>query len=164
MVRQDPAAATARSATTSRSTQSYPLFTDDIEQRTFDPDKAAFHYKKSGHAGSVLLRTSDVAFPGAVDAAQLYQQSAPRPASPSRSSASPATATGRKSGTSSPSRASYWGGRPTQDQMYSTAYLFEGRLERHALLQRPEFDKMLLAARAELDDDQAQGRSTATWR
>ena len=53
----------------------YPLFSDDIEQRKFDPDKAAFHYKKSGHYGSVLLRTSDVAFPGAVDAAQLYQQS-----------------------------------------------------------------------------------------
>ena len=54
---------------------SYPLFTE-IEQRKFDPEKAAFHYKKSGHGGSVLLRTSDVAFPGAVDAAQLYQQSA----------------------------------------------------------------------------------------
>ena len=35
--------------------QSYPLFADDIEQRTFDPDKAKFHYKKSGHSGSVLL-------------------------------------------------------------------------------------------------------------
>ena len=55
---------------------SYPLFSDDIEQRKYDPDKATFHYKKSGHYGSVLLRTSDVAFPGAVDAAQLYQQSA----------------------------------------------------------------------------------------
>ena len=54
--------------------KAYPLFTE-IEQRVFDPDKAAFHYKKSGHSGAVLLRTSDVAFPGAVDAAQLYQQS-----------------------------------------------------------------------------------------
>ncbi|MGO4843170.1 ABC transporter substrate-binding protein, partial [Rhizobiaceae sp. 2RAB30] len=48
---------------------SYPLFSDDIEQRKFDPEKAAFHYKKSGHSGPVLLRTSEVAFPGAVDAA-----------------------------------------------------------------------------------------------
>ena len=32
-------------------------------------------------------------------------------------------ATGPKSGTSSRSAASYWGGRPVQDQMYSTAYL-----------------------------------------
>ena len=48
----------------------YPLFDDDIEQRKFDPEKAAEHFKKSGHSGSVLLRTSDVAFPGAVDAAR----------------------------------------------------------------------------------------------
>ncbi|TIX46036.1 MAG: peptide ABC transporter substrate-binding protein, partial [Mesorhizobium sp.] len=46
---------------------SYPLFTE-IEQRKYDPDKAKFHFKKSGHDGAVLLRTSDVAFPGAVDA------------------------------------------------------------------------------------------------
>src|SRR3546814_19357879 len=36
----------------------------------------SFHFKKAGHSGSVLLRTSEVAFPGAVDAAVLYQQSA----------------------------------------------------------------------------------------
>src|SRR5690606_1869045 len=54
----------------------YPLFPEGIEQREFDPERAAEFYKKSGHSGSILLRTSDVAFPGAVDAAQLYQQSA----------------------------------------------------------------------------------------
>ncbi|WP_376745767.1 ABC transporter substrate-binding protein [Sinorhizobium psoraleae] len=54
----------------------YALFPEGIEQRAYDPDKAAFHYKKSGHSGPVLLRTSDVAFPGAVDAAVLYQESA----------------------------------------------------------------------------------------
>ncbi len=83
----------------------YALFPEGIEQRAYDPDKAAFHYKKSGHSGSVLLRTSDVAFPGAVDAAVLYPGKLPRrPASRSRSSASRATATGPTSGTSSPSR------------------------------------------------------------
>ncbi|HEY0125153.1 MAG TPA: ABC transporter substrate-binding protein, partial [Rhizobium sp.] len=56
--------------------ETYALFPEDIEQRVYDPDKAAFHYKKSGHDGAVLLRTSDVAFPGAVDAAALYQESA----------------------------------------------------------------------------------------
>src|SRR3546814_318161 len=48
--------------------ETYALFPQDIEQRAYDPDKAAFHFKKSGHSGSVLLRTSEVAFPGAVDA------------------------------------------------------------------------------------------------
>lgn len=31
----------------------YQLFSE-MEQRTYDPDKAAFHYKKSGHDGSVV--------------------------------------------------------------------------------------------------------------
>eukprot|EP01133_Synstelium_polycarpum_P030810 gene30810-38495_t len=39
--------------------KAYPLFSDDIEQRAYDPDKAAFHFKKSGHDGAILLRTSD---------------------------------------------------------------------------------------------------------
>ncbi|TIM63119.1 MAG: twin-arginine translocation signal domain-containing protein, partial [Mesorhizobium sp.] len=44
--------------------EAYPLFSADIEQRKFDPEKAAALYKKSGHSGSIVLRTSDVAFPG----------------------------------------------------------------------------------------------------
>ena len=40
---------------------SYPLFTE-LEQRTYDPDKAKFHMQKSGYDGSILLRTSDNSF------------------------------------------------------------------------------------------------------
>lgn len=54
----------------------YPLFDETIEQRMYDPEKAAAHYKASGHEGPIQLRTADTAFPGAVDAAQLFQQSA----------------------------------------------------------------------------------------
>ena len=53
----------------------YPLFDASIPQRQYDPAKAAEHYKKSGHDGSpIILRTADGAFPGAVDAAALFQQ------------------------------------------------------------------------------------------
>jgi len=82
--------------------KAYPLF-EEIEQRTYDPDKAAFHFKKSGHSGSILLRTSEVAFPGAVDAAVLYQESARKAGIDIEVKPSRATATGRTSGTSSPS-------------------------------------------------------------
>jgi len=55
----------------------YPLFDDTIPQRAYDPEKAAEYYKKSGHDGSpIVLRVADTAFPGAVDAAALFQQSA----------------------------------------------------------------------------------------
>jgi len=45
-----------------------PYMNTGIEQREFNPEKAAEHYKKSGHSGPIQLSTSDAAFPGAVDA------------------------------------------------------------------------------------------------
>jgi peptide/nickel transport system substrate-binding protein len=42
-----------------------------LEQREFDAEKAAFHYKKSGHSGAIQLSSSDAAFAGAVDAAAV---------------------------------------------------------------------------------------------
>ena len=45
---------------------SYPFYTE-FEQREYDPEKAAFHLKKSGHDGPILLRTSENSFPGAPD-------------------------------------------------------------------------------------------------
>ena len=37
----------------------------DLPQREFDPEKAAEHYKKSGHSGTIQLSASDAAFAGA---------------------------------------------------------------------------------------------------
>ena len=56
---------------------SYPLFDDSIEQREYDPAKAKEYYDKTGHDGSpIILRTGNAAFPGAVDAANLFAASA----------------------------------------------------------------------------------------
>jgi peptide/nickel transport system substrate-binding protein len=128
----------------------YPLFSDDIEQRKYDPDKAAFHYKKSGHSGSILLRTSDVAFPGAVDASQLFQQSAAKAGITIEVKREPGDGYWNEVWNKQPFSASYWGGRSTQDQMYSTAYISTADWNDTRFL-RPDFDKMVLAARAELD-------------
>src|SRR3546814_11887094 len=49
-----------------------------------------------------------------------------------------------------PFSTSYWGGRPTQDQMYTTAYYSEADWNDTRFF-RPDFDKLLLSARAELD-------------
>ena len=131
---------------------SYPLFADDIEQRTFDPDKAKFHFKKSGHDGPVLLRTSDAAFPGAVDAAQLFQQSCKTAGIDLEVKREPADGYWSEVWNKQPFCTSYWGGRPVQDQMYSTAYLSTADWNDTRFL-REDFDKMVLAARAELDND-----------
>jgi len=130
---------------------SYPLFSDDIEQRSYDPDKAAFHFKKSGHSGSVLLRTSDVAFPGAVDAAQLYQQSAKAAGIDIEVKREPGDGYWSEVWNKQPFSTSYWGGRPVQDQMYSTAYLSTADWNDTKFF-RPDFDNLIIAARAELDN------------
>jgi peptide/nickel transport system substrate-binding protein len=131
--------------------EAYPLFTP-LEQRKFDPDQAAFHYKKSGHSGSILLRTSDVAFPGAVDAAQLFQQSAAKAGITLEIKREPGDGYWSDVWNKQPFCASYWGGRSTQDQMYSTAYISTADWNDTRFL-RPDFDKMVYAARAELDQE-----------
>jgi len=130
--------------------EAYPLFSSDIEQRKFDPEKAAAAYKKSGHSGSILLRTSDVAFPGAVDAAQLYQQSCAKAGIKIEIKREPGDGYWSEVWNKQPFSLSYWGGRPTQDQMYSTGYLSTADWN-DTRFKRPEFDKMLYTARAELD-------------
>ncbi len=130
---------------------SYPLFSDDIEQRKFDPDQAKSLYKKSGHDGPILLRTSDVAFPGAVDAAQLYQQSCAKAGITIEVKREPGDGYWNEVWNKQPFSTSYWGGRSTQDQMYSTAYISSADWNDTRFL-RPDFDTMVLAARAELDE------------
>ena len=130
--------------------ETYALFPESIEQRTYDPDKAAFHFKKSGHDGSVLLRTSDVAFPGAVDAAVLYQETAKKAGIDIEIKREPGDGYWSNVWNVQPFSTSYWGGRPTQDQMYSTAYLSSADWNDTRFF-NTEFDKILLEARAELD-------------
>nr|WP_321455427.1 ABC transporter substrate-binding protein [uncultured Cohaesibacter sp.] len=130
----------------------YQLAPDDIEQRMYDPDKAAFHFKKSGHEGSILLRTSDAAFPGAVDAAVLYQQHAKKAGIDIEVKREPADGYWSNVWNATPFCATYWGGRPTQDLRYATSYLSTADWN-DSNFKRPDFDKMLLEARAELDSD-----------
>ncbi|WP_433989606.1 Nickel-binding protein NikA (plasmid) [Pseudoseohaeicola sp. NH-UV-7] len=129
----------------------YPLFDETIPQRAFDLAKAAEHYKKSGHDGSpIILRTADGAFPGAVDAAALFQQSAQAAGIPLEIKREPNDGYWSEVWNVQPFCASYWGGRPVQDQMYTTAYLSTADWN-DTRWKRPEFDEMLLSARAELD-------------
>lgn len=129
----------------------YPLFSNDIPQRTYDPEKAKFFFKKSGHDGKVLLRTSDVAFPGAVDAAQLFQQSAKAAGIDVEIKREPGDGYWSNVWNKQPFCESYWTGRPVQDQMYSTAYLSTADWN-DTKWKRPAFDKLLISARGELDN------------
>ncbi len=129
----------------------YALAPDDIEQRAYDPEKAAFHFKKSGHDGAVLLRTSEVAFPGAVDAAVLYQESAKKAGIQIEVKREPEDGYWTNVWNAQPFCATYWGGRPTQDSRYSTSYLSTAEWN-DTRFKNEAFDKMVVAARAELDE------------
>ncbi|WP_422785511.1 ABC transporter substrate-binding protein [Roseibium algae] len=129
---------------------SYALAPEGIEQRVYDPEKAAFHLKKSGFEGSVQLRASDVAFPGAVDAAVLFQESAKKAGINIEVKREPADGYWSNVWNVKPFCASYWGGRPTQDLRYATSYLSTADWN-DTRFKREDFDKMLLTARSELD-------------
>ncbi len=129
----------------------YPLFAESLPQRQYDIEKAAEHYKASGHDGSpIVLKVADAAFPGAVDAAALFQQSAAAAGIPLEVQRVPNDGYWSEVWNKEPFCASYWGGRPVQDQMYSTAYLSTADWN-DTRFENEEFDALLLEARAELD-------------
>ncbi|HUF87654.1 MAG TPA: ABC transporter substrate-binding protein [Thermohalobaculum sp.] len=133
--------------------QAYAFFPDSIPQREYDPERAAHHYKASGHDGTpITLRTSDAAFPGATDAAVLYQQSCEAAGIPIDVKREPSDGYWSNVWNVQPFSTSYWSGRPTQDQMYTVAYHSEADWN-DTRWKRPAFDKLLLEARAELDPD-----------
>ena len=128
---------------------SYPFYTE-FEQREYDPDKAKFHFEKSGHSGSILLRTSDNSFPGAPDAAALFQQSLGAAGIELEIKREPNDGYWSEVWNVQPFCTSYWGGRPTQDQMFSTAYLSTADWN-DTKFNNAQFDQLLVQARAELD-------------
>ena len=136
---------------------SYPLFTQ-LEQREYDPDKAMFHLKKSGHDGEILLRTSDNSFPGAPDASALFQQSCESAGINLNVKREPNDGYWSEVWNKQPFCTSYWGGRPVQDQMFTTAYLSTADWN-DTRFNNEQFDQMLLAARGELD----QGKRTQMY-
>jgi peptide/nickel transport system substrate-binding protein len=128
----------------------FPLFSDDIPQHRYDPEKAQFHYKKSGHSGPVTLHTSDGAFPGAVDASVIFQQNAAKAGITIELKREPADGYWDNVWRKAPFCASYWGSNSTEDQALSIAYA-SGAPWNDSHWSRPEFDKLLLQARSELD-------------
>ena len=129
----------------------YPLFDETLPQREFSIEKAKEHYAASGHDGSPIeLIVADTAFPGAVDAAALFQQTAEAAGIPLVIKRVPDDGYWSDVWNVKPFCASYWGGRPVQDQMWSTAYLSTADWNDTAF-RRPDLDELILAARGETD-------------
>ncbi|MEQ9490302.1 MAG: ABC transporter substrate-binding protein [Alphaproteobacteria bacterium] len=124
----------------------------DLPQRSYDPDKAKWHLKKAGAEGlTVELSASNAAFAGAVGAAVLYKESAAAAGINVNVIREPGDGYWSNVWLKKPWCACYWGGRPTEDQMFSTAYE-TGVPWNDTNWSNERFDTLLHEARAELDE------------
>ena len=128
----------------------------EMEQLTYDPDKARFYLKEAGMDSiDIDLSASSAAFEGAVDAAQLYQASAAAGGININVIQEPADGYWSNVWLKKPFCASYWSGRATEDWMFSTAYE-DGVPWNDSQWGREDsarFQDLLISARAELDSD-----------
>lgn len=129
-----------------------PYYAADLPQHTYDPDKARFHLKQAGLSElSVTLSVAEAAFTGATDTGVLFQAAATKAGIALEVKREPSDGYWDNVWLKAPFCASYWGGRPTADQMLSIAYKSDAKWN-DTFWKRPEFDKILIAARTEFED------------
>jgi len=129
----------------------YPLFPADIPQRQYDPDQAAFHFKKSGYSGPIVLDVAEGVFPGAVDAATLFQLSAQKAGIKIDIRRQPDDGYWNNVWRNKPFCVSSWGTRLTQDLIYSLE-LGPSSASNETNFANPQFASLLKLARAEEDE------------
>ncbi len=129
-----------------------PYFNKELPQRKYDPEKAAFHFKKAGIADpKILLQVSDAAFNGAVDQGALFQASAAKAGIKVDVKKEPADGFFDNVWLKAPFVGSYWGGRPAATQMLAVAFQ-AGAPWNETHWNDPKFEKLLADARAETDE------------
>jgi peptide/nickel transport system substrate-binding protein len=124
-----------------------------LPQRVYDPDRAKFHLREAGmDTVSVRLSVADAAFGGAVDAGQLYAERARAAGIDIQVNRVPNDGYWSNVWLVDPFCAVYWGGRPTEGWMFSTAYE-AGVPWNDTNWDHPRFNALLHAARGELDTE-----------
>lgn len=128
-----------------------PMFAAGLPQRTFDLDKAAFHFKKSGHTGPLVLSTSDVAFPGANDVAALLKESAAKAGIDITLKNIPGDSFMDTAFGTADCVPLYWNGRPTANLIMTLAYQSTAPWNA-GHFKDEQFDQLLVSSRGEADD------------
>ena len=132
---------------------SYSFHADDIEQTAFDPDKAKFHLNKAGLSDlTVDLSAADAAFAGAVDAAQLFQETAKKSGITINVKRVPNDGYWSNVWLKEPFCACYWGGYTTESEMFSTGYA-PGAAWNDTQWTHERFEKLRIEAQSELDTE-----------
>ena len=133
-----------------------PFLHTELPQHEYNPELAAMHYKKSGHSGPIQLSAADTAFAGAVDAAQLIAASAKEVGIEIEVVREPNDGYWSNVWNKKGWCACYWGGRPTQDWMYSAAYTADTEWNDTAWRDTDaakRFNEVVVAARSETNQE-----------
>ena len=134
------------------------FFAAELEQTSYDPDRAREYLKKAGlDSLSVDINVADAAFAGAVDAAVLYAEHAKPAGITINVVREPNDGYWSNVWLKKPFCACYWGGRPTEDWMFSTAYA-SGVDWNDTRFEHARFNQLLLSARSELDESIRRGQ------
>jgi peptide/nickel transport system substrate-binding protein len=129
-----------------------PYWNSELPQIKYDADKAKFYMKKSGLTNPpIVLQCSDAAFSGAVDMAQLFQESAAKAGIKIDIKKEPADGFWDNVWLKGACVTSYWAGRAAATQMLAVAYAPDAPWnESH--YKNPKFAQLLAEARAETDE------------
>lgn len=127
----------------------YDGFPEGLPQRPYDPDKAAFHFKKSGFDGTIELSAADV-FSGGVDLALMFQQSARKAGINVDVQRVPQDGYWNNVWRVKPFYLSYYGSRLTQDMIYSMEFSKHSAAN-ECFFDNDEFEKLLVEARGITD-------------
>lgn len=132
---------------------SVPYHNDNLEQRSYDPDKAKHHLKRAGLENvDLTCAAADAAYAGAVDATTLYRENLAPTGINLEVDRRPDDGYWSDVWLKAPFMAAYWGGRPTCDWMFSNAYAADANWN-DSHWKNERFNELLLEARGELDSD-----------
>lgn len=129
----------------------YRATPEELPQREYDPEKAKFHLKKAGMENlTVDFHIADTAFEGAVNGAQLFAETAKAAGITVNVVREPDDGYWSNVWLKKPFSGSYWGGRPTEDWVFSQIYS-SGADWNESFWENERFNELLIQARAELD-------------
>ncbi len=118
---------------------------------SYDPERARFHYKKSGFTEPLELHVSEGAFSGATDAGQVYQESLSKAGIRLKLTRASGDGYWDNVWLKVPFCAVYWANRPTVDNQLTTTFQ-AGSSWNDTHFNNAEFERLLVAARVELDE------------
>ncbi len=128
-------------------------FAEGLEQRSYDPDKARWHLKQAGLSSLDVTLDAGEIYPGAVDGAVLFREHAAKAGININVNRVPTDGYWDSIWRKKDFCVSYWSGRATEDWMFSTAYLSTSEWNDMGPWKNEAFDKLLLEARSELDEE-----------